>query len=198
MLRCAYARLSSALSAHAFQYRAAQGLDQSWHRYPGDDLGGEGMGQQVARTCFAEPAAAPKEQRISLDLPDCRTVLAFHIVVEDLKLRLRVDTRLVREQQVAAALRGISGHRTFIDDDLAAENRMRRSVSDAFVQLDALASWCSMIDQGVRVGDLAPRDQGQPIEVYFCAFTLLCDMPGMSRHTGAPRNPRRRIITVSP
>src|SRR4030065_446588 len=105
MLRYSCVRLSSALSAHAFQYRLAQGLDQNWHRYPGDDLGGEGMGQQVARTYFAEPAAAQKEQRIGIDLPDRRTVLAFHIVIEDLKLRLRVDTRLVREQQVAAALR---------------------------------------------------------------------------------------------
>src|ERR1039458_4288866 len=105
------------------------------------------MGEQISRALFAEPAAPEEEQRVSIDLPDRRAVFATHIVVEDLKLRLCVDTRFVREQQVAAVLHRVGSNRPCVHHDLAAENRMRGPVYNTFVQLDTLAFRYGMIDQ---------------------------------------------------
>ena len=139
------------------------------------------MGEQIYRQFLGQSAALQKEQRIGIDLPDRCAMLATHIVVEDLKLRLGVDARFARQQQVAAALRRVCSCRAGMDHDLAAEDCMRGTVGNAFVQLDALAPRCSMIDPGMRVGDLASRDHGQPVEVHFSALPLLFDMQGITR-----------------
>ena len=107
-------------------------------------------------------------------------MFAFHIVIENFELGLSVDVRLVREQQVAAALCRVGTNRPDVHHDLAAEHRMRRSIGDAFVQLHAFASGCGMVDQGMRIGDLATCDQCQPVKMHFHTFTSLRDMQGMT------------------
>src|SRR5450759_5348685 len=143
------------------------------------------MCEQVSRTLLGKPAALEEKQRVCIDLPDCCAMLATHIVVENFKLRLGVDARFARKQQVTAALCRIGSHRTYVYHDLAAENRMRRAIGYALVQLDTLASGCGMVDLSVRVGDLAPRYQGQPVEMHFSALPLLHDMQGMARQSCA-------------
>ena len=55
------------------------------------------MGEQISRACFAQPTAFKEEQRVKINLPDRRAVLATHIVIENFKLRLGIDTRFIGE-----------------------------------------------------------------------------------------------------
>ena len=61
-----------------------------------DDLGAERVGQQIARRGIGQAAALQIEHFIDIELADGRAVRAFHVVGENLELRLGVDARLAR------------------------------------------------------------------------------------------------------
>ena len=57
------------------------------------------------------------EERVLLNLPDRRAVRALHVVRIDLQLRLRIDLRIVVQQQVAIRLLGTCLLRVLVDQN---------------------------------------------------------------------------------
>ena len=72
-----------------------------------DDLAAEGEGQERAGRRLVEAARAEVEERRLVESSGRRAVRALHVVVVDLELRLRVDERRVREDQVPVRLVGV-------------------------------------------------------------------------------------------
>src|SRR5690242_1801745 len=62
-------------------------------------VGGERVRQELARRSRRDAAALEVEQRRLVEPADRRAVRALHVVGEDLELRLRVDLRLLGEEQ---------------------------------------------------------------------------------------------------
>ena len=86
-------------------------LDQLLHVFPycafvhpPHALFSERHQQQIARFLLADAARLQVEQRVLLNLPDRCAVCTLHIVRVNLQLRLRVDLRVVAQQQVAIRL----------------------------------------------------------------------------------------------
>ena len=73
----------------------------------------------------ADAARAQVEHRVLVELADRRAVRALHVVGEDLELRLRVDLRVVGQQQRLVRLLRVGLLRVLADDDLAVEDRAR-------------------------------------------------------------------------
>ena len=76
---------------------------------------------------------------------------ALHVVGEDLELRLRVDRRVVGQQQRPVGLLGVGLLRVLADDDLAVEHRARLAAEDALVDLVARAVRLRVVDRRVVV-----------------------------------------------
>ena len=76
-----------------------------------DDFGAEREGEQIARRSLRQAAALQIEDFVGVELSDGRAVRALDVVGEDLELRLGVDTRFGRQQQIAARLRRIGALR---------------------------------------------------------------------------------------
>jgi len=85
-------------------------------------------------------------------------VRALHVVGEDLELRLRVHVRAPREQQVPALLCRVGELGALAHEDAAVEHRMGLAAHDALVQLPARPVRPRMVDEAVRVGELARVD----------------------------------------
>jgi hypothetical protein len=78
-------------------------------------------------------------------------VRTFNVVGEDFQLRLRVDRRFVRKQNVVVLLERIGFLRFFLDVDLAVENAGCAVVENSIVILVPLAVRRCMVDQCVMV-----------------------------------------------
>src|SRR4051812_47686892 len=62
-------------------------------------VGRERVRQQLARGACIDPTALHVEERRLVQTTDGRAVRALHVVGEDLELRLRIDLRLLGEEQ---------------------------------------------------------------------------------------------------
>jgi len=97
-------------------------------------------------------------------------VRALHVVGEDLELRLR-STRALSESSRTRFARAESvswrAGRTTI---LPCEHRVRRAADDALVELPARPVRAQVIHQGMRVGELAARNQREPVHRHLPPF----------------------------
>ena len=78
-----------------------------------------------ARLGGADAPRPQVEERVLVELTDRRAVPALHVVGEDLELRLRVDERLAREEQVLVRLLRVGLLRVGAHEDLAVEDAAR-------------------------------------------------------------------------
>src|SRR5829696_204776 len=85
-------------------HHAFQTLDDRAHRDALDHGGAECVGEKVPRCAVRESAASQVEKLLRVELPDRRAVGAFHVIGENLQLRLGVDRRLVGKQKIPALL----------------------------------------------------------------------------------------------
>ena len=91
-------------------------------------------------------------------------MLALDVVGEDLQRRLRVDQRLLREEQVLVRLHGVGLLRVRPHDDLAVEDPARLSVQDALVELAARAVRLGVVDHGVVVEVLRAGPEEEAVQ----------------------------------
>ena len=76
---------------------------------------------------------------------------AFHVVVEDLQLRLAVDEGVCGEQQILVRLLGVSFLGGLMHINLPVEDPPRPTIEDPFVKLTAGAMRLDMVDPGVVI-----------------------------------------------
>ena len=112
------------------------------------------------------------EQRLFVELADRRAVGALHVVGEDLELRVRVDLRVVGQQQRAVGLLRVGLLRVVPDDDPAVEHRLRLAGEDALVELVAGAVRHRVIDRGVVVDQLLAVGEIHAVHRAVGAFAL--------------------------
>ena len=137
------------LPPHALLRARADRLE----RQAAQHVGGKSVNQQLPRVRVAQPARAEIEERLIVELTHGRAVRALDVVGENLELRLRVDLRILREQQRAVGLLGVGLLSVRSDDDLAVEDAARAIRQDAFVDLAAAAVRPSVIDRRVVVDE---------------------------------------------
>ena len=118
---------------------------------PVEHVARERVDQHVARLLQVESSRPQIEDRVLVELTDRRAVRALHVVGEDLELRLRVDLRIVGEQQRLVRLLGVGLLRVGPHDDLAVEDGAGVPAQDPFVQLVAAAVRLGVVDRRVIV-----------------------------------------------
>src|SRR6185312_11855279 len=104
---------------------------------------------------FIQAARAQVKERIVLYLANSCAVGALHIVSINLKLRLGINLRVVRKQQVAVGLLGVRLLRVFVNDDPSMENAVSLPVQNPVVKLAAVAVRTRVLDEHVVVHVLA-------------------------------------------
>ena len=121
-------------------------------------------------SAVADAARLHVEHRVFVELADRRAVRALHVVRENLELRLRVDLRVVREQQRLVRLLRVRLLRVLTDDDLAVEDRAGLAGQDALVELVARAVRHRVVDRRVRVDERVAAGHIQAVERAFRAL----------------------------
>ena len=124
---------------------------------PVDELSRECIRQQRARLRAGDAARAQVEHRVRVHLAHRGAVRALHVVGVDLELRLGVDHRGFREQQVLVALDGIGLLRFGPHDDAAVEDALALAVQDSLVEFVAGGVRLGVVERGVIVHVLAFR-----------------------------------------
>ena len=157
---------ASSLARSAAAVAAPAAIFSSWRAErldldAADDVVGEGEGQQAAGLVQADAARAQVEDRFVVELADRGAVRAFHVVGEDLQLRLGVDGRVVGQQQRLVGLLGVGLLGVLADEDLAVEDAAGLAVEDALVQLVAGAVRLGVVDDRVVVDELPCRSPGR-------------------------------------
>src|SRR5712692_1270946 len=99
----------------------------------------------MLRRSLVKPARTQVEQGILFHLSNGGSVRALHVVSIDFQLRLGVNLRVIRKQQVAVGLLGVSLLRVFVDKDAAVENSVTLSIQNAVIELAAGAMRSSML-----------------------------------------------------
>src|SRR3954464_2300013 len=112
---------------------------------------GERARQELARGAPGDAAALEGAQRRLVQAAHRRAVGALHVVGEDLQLRLRVDLRLLGQEQGVVRLLAVGLLRRRVDVHLAVEHAVRRAVEDALVVLAAVAVRLHVLDAGLVV-----------------------------------------------
>src|SRR6185503_9576172 len=102
---------------------------------PPDDVARKGETQKTARLVRAEAACTEIKQGIRIQLADCRAVTALYIVRVNFKLRLGVDHRVGRKQQVSIGLTRIRLLRVLVHDDFAVKHAVGSAVENTLVEL---------------------------------------------------------------
>src|SRR6476660_9219278 len=97
------------------------------------------------------PSRLQVKQFVLLNLPDGSPVCTLNVVSENLKLRLRIHTRLIRKQEVFVRLHSVSLLRIMTHKNFAVEDRARLAVKNALVKLVTGAMGLSMLDNGMCV-----------------------------------------------
>src|SRR5262249_3112329 len=116
---------------------------------------GEGIGQQAAGLVLTDAAGLQIKRRLGIKLADRRPVRAFHVVGENLQLRLGVDGGVIGQQQRLVGLLGIGFLGVLANENLAVENALTVAVENALVQLVAGAVRLGVVDDRVVIDVLA-------------------------------------------
>src|SRR5579871_4731645 len=93
--------------------------------------------QKLARFRLGNTARTKVEQSVLFDLANGRAMGALHVVGVDLKLRFRVDLRIIGKQKVPVGLLGVSVLRVLVDNDAAMKHAASMLVEDAVIELPA-------------------------------------------------------------
>jgi len=112
---------------------------------------GECREQKPARRNPVDSSRSQVEQGILVHLADRRTVGALHIIGVDLQLRLGIDLRVVREQQIAVRLLGVGLLRVLVDHNATVENAVRMPIENSVVKLSTARVRAGVLDQHVIV-----------------------------------------------
>ena len=119
-----------------------------------DDIAGERKRKDIPRHHLADTTRAQIENLLVVQLSNGSTMRALDIVGEDLQLRLRIDRRIISQEQSLVCLLGVRFLGVFSDKNLAVENSLRLSVEDRLVQLMACTMRPGMVDQRVVIDQL--------------------------------------------
>src|SRR5882724_635216 len=93
-----------------------------------------------------------------------RAACALDVVGEDLELRLRVDGRIVGQEQHLVRLLGVGLLGVFADKDLAVEDAVSAIAEDALVNLMARTVRLGVIDDGEVIDVLLAIGQVEAID----------------------------------
>ena len=97
-------------------------FSQSFVVNPRNNIARKRERQNVASLRLADATRAKIEYLLRVELTDGCTVRAFHIVREDLKLRLRIHSRVVRQQECFVRLLGVGLLSILTNENLSIEN----------------------------------------------------------------------------
>src|SRR5437867_5637195 len=134
------------------------GLDSS------DDIAPERIYQEIAGRLQADAAGTQVEKGILIETADGGAMVALHIVGANFQLRLGVDHRAIREQQILVGLPGVGLLRVRAHEDPAIEDPARPSVEDALVELAAGTVWPGVVDARVVVHMLSAGSKVEAVE----------------------------------
>ena len=165
------------------------------------------MDQQIRASIVGDAARAQIEHRVLVELPDRRAMRALHVVGEDLELRLRVDLRLVGQEQRLVGLLRVGLLRVLPDDDLAVEDGARAAGQDALVELVARAMRLRVVDRRVRVDERIAVGDIQPVQRALGALAVehgddvvardpAAERDRMREEIGGPIQPREHVRDV--
>ena len=154
------------LGGHELFKPAADGLDLD----PAGDVCGEGVSEQVAGGFEGDAAGTEVEHLFFIDRADRRAVRTFDVVGINLKGRLRINHRIVAQQQRFAGLLGIGLLGIGLtNEDFALEDGGRFPVQHVLVQLVARTVRGGVVEVRVIVHVLIAADQDQAVERGFAA-----------------------------
>ena len=89
---------------------------------------------------------------------------ALHVVGEDLELRLGVDLRVRREQEIVVALARVGMLRIAVDQHPAVEDAPPAPVEEALVDLLAPPARLAVVDPGMEIDVLAPARDVEAVQ----------------------------------
>src|SRR5258708_29679767 len=124
----------------------------------------------MTRRSFIQSARAGIEGRFCFEFADGRAVRALHVVGVDFKLRLGVNLCVVREQQVAVGLLGISLLCVLVDNDSSVKYAVRFVGQNAVVKLAAAAMRAGMLHEHVVVQMLASGSDEEAVDQALATF----------------------------
>src|SRR6185503_7030251 len=116
------------------------------------------VSQHVASQRGVDAAALQIEKLVLIELSDRRSMCALDVIRKDFKLRLGIDARFRRKQEILVGLLRVGLLRAMSHENLAVENRSRFAVENALVKLMTGAPRLAMIDDRVRVRVLIAVD----------------------------------------
>ena len=90
-----------------------------------DDAACKGACKDHASDRFTDSTRPQEEERVGIELPDCRAVARTNVVRVDLELGFRVDRSPIRQQQVRVRLSGIGLLSAGLDDDPSPKDAFR-------------------------------------------------------------------------
>src|SRR5688572_25015796 len=139
-----------------------------------NDLFSKTVRQQIPRERFGQTARQQVKQLFFLELTDRRTVRAFHVVVEDLELRLCVDTSVVRQKEILIRLLRVCPVRVLANKNFSVEYRTRFVIQHALVILMRCAVQDGVVDDRMRIQVLRPADHVKAVDHRLT--TLSCEL----------------------
>ena len=131
-----------------------------------------GESQQEKPACgeFIDAPRLQIEKRVLFDLANRSAVGTLHVIGINFKLRFGIDLRIVREQEIAVRLLGVSLLRIFVDHDATVENAVRMPIQNSVVKLPAAAVWFHMFNVHVVIEMLPALAYEQTIDQALSAF----------------------------
>ena len=145
--------------------RARAPRDAGWAASPSpEDVLGEPEGEQGARRILRDPPGARVVDGALVELADGRAMAALHVVGEDLELRLGVDLRVRRQQEIVVALARVGVLRVPMDQHPPVEHPPTVPVEEPLVDLLAGPPGLAMVHPGMEVDVLSPAGDVEPVE----------------------------------
>ena len=158
---------------------------------------GECPQQKISRRRLADSARAQVEESFLVNLPDSCSMRTLHVIRMNLQLRLRVDLRIVGEEQIAVGLFGIGLLCVFVHDDPAVKDTMSMIVQDSVIKLPAAAVRAGMLDQHVIIDVLMVRAEEQAVDQALASFAGQNRMHVVPHQCPTEQNGMRRNICTS-
>ena len=146
-------------------------IAQLWKIHAVQAFIGKRQQEHMPCRCFSQTARTQVEQRIIIKLADRRAVRTLHVIGVNFKLRFGIDLRVVRKQQVAVGLLGVSLLRVFVNDDAPMKHTVRLAIQNAVVKLAAIAMRTGMLHQHVVIHVLATVSHKKAIDQAFASLT---------------------------
>ena len=125
------------------------------------------MGEEYPRLRFADAPRPQVKQRFVIKLADGAAVAAFHVVCENLQLRLGVYRRLLADEQVVVLLEGVGLLCIEAHEYLAIEHGGGGILRNILIPLVAFAMRFHVVHDGVVIHQLVSCRKRDALQVAF-------------------------------